>query len=181
MRKAKKILNDPRNVVPEMLDGLVATYNGRVRKLDGVNAMVRTDIPAGKVALLIGGGRGHEPAYHGVVGDNMADGAARGTVCAAPTPDIVLEATKAVHRGKGVLYLYGNYAGDILNFDMAAEMAAEEGIEVRTLLICDDVASGRSRPARHRRRHARRQDRGRGRRDTRHTGRSRRCHVQSAR
>jgi phosphoenolpyruvate---glycerone phosphotransferase subunit DhaK len=142
VRIAKKILNDPRNVVPETLDGLIATYNGRVRKLDGVNAMARVDIPDGKVALLIGGGSGHEPAYHGFVGDNMADGAALGNIFAAPTPDIILEATRAVHRGKGVLYLYGNYAGDILNFDMAAEMAAEEGIEVRTLLIRDDVASG---------------------------------------
>ncbi|WP_119065133.1 dihydroxyacetone kinase subunit DhaK [Aggregatilinea lenta] len=142
MRKAKKILNDPKNVVPEMLDGLVATYNGRVRKLDGVTAMARVDIPDGKVALLIGGGSGHEPAYHGYVGDNMADGAALGNVFAAPTPDIILEATKAIHRGKGVLYLYGNYAGDILNFDMAAELAADEGIEVQTLLIRDDVACG---------------------------------------
>ncbi len=138
VRKAKKIFNDPRNVVPEMLDGLVAAYNGRVKKLDGVNAMARVDIPAGKVALLIGGGSGHEPAYHGFVGDNMADGAALGNVFAAPTPDIILEATRAIHRGKGVLYLYGNYAGDILNFDMAAE----EGIEVRTLLVRDDVACG---------------------------------------
>ncbi len=102
--------------------------------------MARVDIPADKVALLIGGGSGHEPAYHGFVGDNMADGAALGNVFAAPTPDIILEATKAIHRGKGVLYLYGNYAGDILNFDMAAEMAAEEGIEVQTLLVRDDVA-----------------------------------------
>ncbi len=137
----KKLINDPRDVVGEMIDGLVAAYGGRVRRLDGVNAIVKTEIPAGKVALLVGGGSGHEPIYHGLVGANMADGAAIGNVFAAPSPEIVLEATRAVHRGKGVLYVYGNYAGDVMSFDMGAEMAAEEGIETATVRIADDVAT----------------------------------------
>ncbi len=136
----KKLINDPRNVVTEMIDGLVAAYGGRVVRLEGVNAIVRRSIPQGKVALLVGGGSGHEPIYHGLVGENMADGAAIGNVFAAPGPEIVLEATRAVHRGAGVLYAYGNYAGDVMNFDMAAEMAADEGVEVRTVRIADDVA-----------------------------------------
>jgi dihydroxyacetone kinase-like protein len=93
------------------------------------------------VALLIGGGSGHEPIYHGLVGQNLADGAACGDIFAAPPPDIVLEGTMAVNQGNGVLYLYGNYAGDVLNFDVGQEMARDMGIDVRTVLIYDDVAS----------------------------------------
>jgi dihydroxyacetone kinase-like protein len=139
--KAKKIINDPRNVVTELLEGLVWAYHGRVRKLEGVNALVKTELPPGKVGLLIGGGSGHEPLFHGFIGENMADGAACGNIFAAPTPDVILAATRALDQGKGVLYLYGNYAGDNMNFDIAAEMAAEEGIATRTVRIWDDVAS----------------------------------------
>lgn len=136
----KKLLNDPNNCADELVDGLVEAYNGEVVKV-GARSLARTDIPANKVALLVGGGSGHEPIYHGLVGRNLADGAACGDIFAAPPPDIVLDATKAVNRGNGVLYLYGNYAGDVLNFDMGAELAQDEGIEVRTVLIWDDVAS----------------------------------------
>ncbi|MCR9135180.1 MAG: dihydroxyacetone kinase subunit DhaK [Alphaproteobacteria bacterium] len=138
---AKKILNDPRNVVSEMIEGLVLANDGRVRKLDGVDAIVRTDLPAGKVALLIGGGSGHEPVFHGFVGANMADGAACGQVFAAPSPEIVYEAAKAVHRGNGIVFLYGNYAGDNMNFDIASEMLEDDGIDVRTIRVRDDVAA----------------------------------------
>ena len=124
-----------------MMDGLLVAYGGAVRQLDGMNALIKTEIPAGKVGLLIGGGSGHEPMFHGFIGENMADGAACGNIFAAPTPDIVYELTKAIDQGKGVLYVYGNYAGDILNFDMGAELAADEGIETRTVLVWDDVAS----------------------------------------
>ncbi len=141
MYKMKKILNDPAEVVSEMLDGLVLASDGAMTRLPGQDAVVRSAIPDGKVALLIGGGSGHEPLFHGFVGHNMADGAAAGGVFAAPSPDVILEATKAVHRGRGVLYLYGNYAGDNMNFDIAAELAEEEGIEVRTVRVWDDVAS----------------------------------------
>ncbi len=142
MFKMKKIINDPAQVVEETLEGLTLAYDGDVTQLAGGSALVRKEIPDGKVALLIGGGSGHEPIFHGFLGPNFADGAACGAIFAAPTPDVILEATKAVHRGKGVLYLYGNYAGDNMNFDIAAEMAAEEGIETRTVRVWDDVASG---------------------------------------
>lgn len=140
MPKIKKIINNPNDCAAELLDGLVAAYDGECQKA-GRGCIVRTSIPDGKVALLVGGGSGHEPIYHGLVGHNLADGAACGDIFAAPPPDIVLDGTKAVHRGKGVLYLYGNYAGDVMNFDMGAELAAEEGINVRTVLIWDDVCS----------------------------------------
>ncbi len=141
MKSAKKIINDPKDVVSELLEGLVQAYHGRIKKLEGVNALVKSNLPEGKVGLLIGGGSGHEPLFHGFIGENMADGAACGNIFAAPTPDVILEATKALDQGRGVLYLYGNYAGDNMNFDIAAEMAAEEGIETQTVRIWDDVAS----------------------------------------
>ena len=141
MANPKKILNDHKKVVAEMIEGLVLANDGRLRKLEKHAALVRTDIPDGKVALLIGGGSGHEPLFHGFVGKNMGDGAACGQVFAAPSPDIIYEAAKAVHRGNGILFLYGNYAGDNMNFDMAVEMLEEDGIDVRTVRVTDDVAA----------------------------------------
>ena len=138
---AKKILNDPKNVVGEMIDGLVLANDGRIAKVAGHDAIVRTDIPAGKVALLIGGGSGHEPLFHGFVGHNLADGAACGQVFAAPSPEIIYEAARAVDQGNGIIFLYGNYAGDNMNFDIAAEMLEDDGIDVRTVRVRDDVAA----------------------------------------
>jgi phosphoenolpyruvate---glycerone phosphotransferase subunit DhaK len=136
----KKIINDPNACASELLEGLVEAYDGEAR-LVGRGSIVMNDIKPGKVALLVGGGSGHEPIYHGLVGKNLADGAACGDIFAAPPPDIVLEATQAVDQGNGVLYLYGNYAGDVLNFDVAAEMAQDMGTNVATVLIWDDVPS----------------------------------------
>lgn len=137
---AKKIYNDPLKCADELFDGLVLAYDGKARKI-GTRSIVMNELRPNAPALLVGGGAGHEPIYHGLVGKGMADGAACGDIFAAPPPDIVLEATQAVNRGKGVLYLYGNYAGDVMNFDIGAELAVEEGIEVRTVIIADDVAS----------------------------------------
>jgi len=137
----KKILNDPRDVVPEVLEGLVAASRGSLRLVDGTTAVVRVRSPGGKVGLLIGGGSGHEPLFGGFVGDGLADGAACGNVFAAPTPAVILDATRAVDGGRGVLYVYGNYAGDNLSFDAAAELAAAEGIATETVRVWDDVAS----------------------------------------
>lgn len=141
MSKSKKILNDPQDAVAELLEGLVKAYHGEVKLLPGVAAVVKTDLPAGKVGLLVGGGSGHEPLFAGFIGENLADGAACGNVFAAPSPNVVLAATQALEQGQGVLYLYGNYAGDNMNFDIAAELAAEEGITTRTVRVWDDVAS----------------------------------------
>jgi dihydroxyacetone kinase-like protein len=139
--QTKKILNDPKNVVPELIEGLVAAYGGRVRKLGELNALVKSELPKDKVGLLIGGGSGHEPLFPAFIGENMADGSASGNVFAAPTPDTILAATRALQQGRGVLYLYGNYAGDNMNFDIAAEMARDEGIRVQTVRVWDDAAS----------------------------------------
>jgi len=136
----KKLINDPLKVADELVEGLVEAYNGECRHV-GQRSLALNDIPDGKVALLVGGGSGHEPIYHGLVGRNLADGAACGDIFAAPPPDIVLEATQAVDRGNGVLYLYGNYAGDVMNFDLGGELAEDEDIDVRTVLIWDDVCS----------------------------------------
>jgi len=141
VKKAKKILNDPKQVVPEMLEGLVLAYGGKIKALDVKSTLVKSELPQDKVGLLIGGGSGHEPLFHGFIGENMADGAACGNVFAAPTPDVILAVTKALDQGNGVLYLYGNYAGDNMNFDIAAELATLEGIKTKTVRIWDDVAS----------------------------------------
>jgi dihydroxyacetone kinase-like protein len=134
-------LNDPKRVVAEMLEGLILANDGRVKRVGAHAAIARIDIPEGKVALLVGGGSGHEPLFHGFVGKNLADGAACGQVFAAPAPDIIHAAATAVHRGAGVLFLYGNYAGDNMNFDMAAEMLADDGVETRTVRVTDDVSA----------------------------------------
>ena len=139
----KKILNDGDSAVDEMLDGILAAHARHIERVaDSRRCVVARDGPrAGKVGLVIGGGSGHEPTFLGFVGRGLADGAAIGNVFASPPPDPILACTRAVSGGAGVLYLYGNYAGDVMNFDMAAEMAAMEDIEVRTVLTTDDVAS----------------------------------------
>ncbi len=127
---AKKILNDRRQVVPELLEGLIAAYGGTVRRLeDEPNALVKSQLTSGKVGVLVGGGSGHEPLFPAFVGENLADGSACGEVFAAPAPDLILARVKAVDRGAGALFIYGNYSGDNMNFDIAAELAEEEGIQ----------------------------------------------------
>lgn len=142
MKTPKKILNDPRRATQEMMEGLVLGYDGKVGKIEGHGAFFLTDIPDGKVALLVGGGSGHEPMFGGFLGLNLADGAAAGEVFTSPSPQTICEAARAIHRGKGVVFVYGNYSGDTMNFDMAAEMLAAEGIETRTIRVRDDVAVG---------------------------------------
>ena len=140
MKTPKKILNDPRRATDEMMEGLLLAYDGRVGKVEGHGAFFRKDIAAGKVALLVGGGSGHEPIFGGFLGPNLADGAACGEVFTSPSPQTICGAARAIHRGKGVLFVYGNYSGDTMNFDMAAEMLSMEGIETRTIRVRDDVA-----------------------------------------
>ena len=138
----KKFINDPYSVVDEMLEGFLAAHSRLIKPTNHPRGIVRRDAPiAGKVGVLIGGGSGHEPMFTYYVGRGMADGSVAGNVFASPPPDPILEVTRAVNSGEGVLYLYGNYAGDVLNFDMAAEMAEMENITVRTVRINDDVAS----------------------------------------
>ena len=139
----KKIINDPYKVVDEMVDGIVLAHHDILKFANNnKRAVVRKDAPIkDKVGILIGGGSGHEPAFVGYVGKGLADGAAIGNVFSSPSPDPVVDATKAISGGKGVVYMYGNYAGDIMNFDMAAELCAAENIPVKTVLVTDDIAS----------------------------------------
>ena len=141
MRRGKKFINDPKEIVDQVTDGLVAASVGRTRRVGESTVIVRSALPEDKVGLLVGGGSGHEPLFSGFVGTNMADGAVAGNIFASPTPDQILTGTRGVDGGKGVLYLYGNYAGDNMNFDIAAELAADEGIQTKTVRIWDDVAS----------------------------------------
>lgn len=136
----KKIINSPENVVDEMLKGIVAAHPKYVRRLEGTNVLVRAGAPSPKVALVSGGGSGHEPTHGGYVGRGMLDGAVAGAVFTSPTPDQVYEAIKAVDGGKGVLLVIKNYTGDIMNFEMAAEMAEAEGIKADKVVVDDDVA-----------------------------------------
>jgi len=141
--QTKKIINDGNRAVDEMLDGILAAHPRYLRAVPGSpRSIVAIDGPRpGKVGLVIGGGSGHEPTFLGYVGKGLADACAIGNVFASPPPDPILECAKASSGGAGVLFMYGNYAGDVMNFDMAAEMAAMDDIEVRTVLSTDDVAS----------------------------------------
>ncbi|MCB9958042.1 MAG: dihydroxyacetone kinase subunit DhaK [Rhodospirillaceae bacterium] len=141
MYAPKKIVNDPRNVVDELLEGMTLAGDGRLKQISGGRGIIRTDLPPDRVAVLIGGGSGHEPVFHGFVGPGMGDGAACGNIFAAPAPNIVFDVAQAIHRGRGVLFVYGNYAGDIMNFDMAAELCEEDGIAVQTVRVWDDITS----------------------------------------
>lgn len=136
----KKLINDPNNVVQEMIEGIVMASNQRLEQLNDYNIVVRKDAPIEKVALVSGGGSGHEPAHAGYVGQGMLDAAVAGDVFTSPTPDAIFEAIKAVDSGNGVLLIIKNYTGDIMNFEMAAEMAEAEGIEVDHVVVNDDVA-----------------------------------------
>jgi dihydroxyacetone kinase-like protein len=136
----KKIINQAEQVVEEMLQGVTLAHPQYLKRVEGFNVLVRANAPTAKVALVSGGGSGHEPSHGGFVGRGMLDGAVAGAVFTSPTPDQVFEAVKAVNGGKGVLLVIKNYTGDILNFEMAAELAAAEGIEVEKVVVNDDVA-----------------------------------------
>lgn len=139
----KKLINDPDNFVDEMLEGLLAAHGNSLRSASPDNrALVRADAPlAGKVGIVTGGGSGHLPLFLGYVGPGLCTGVAIGNVFSSPSPEQMLAATVASSGGAGVLYLYGNYGGDVLNFDLAGDLASAEGIETRTVLVTDDVAS----------------------------------------
>jgi len=136
----KKLINDSNNVLNDMIDGIVAAYPEYVKRLEGFNVIVRSEKKKNKVALVSGGGSGHEPAHAGYVGYGMLDGAVCGEVFTSPTPDQVYEAIKATDDGQGVLLVIKNYTGDIMNFEMAKEMAEMDGIKVEEVIVNDDVA-----------------------------------------
>jgi dihydroxyacetone kinase-like protein len=137
----KKLINDPKNVVDEAARGIEAAHGDLVEVFYDPIYIVRKGGPVqGKVALVSGGGSGHEPLHGGFVGFGMLDAAVPGPVFTSPTPDPILAATKAVDGGAGVLHIVKNYTGDVLNFETAADLAAADDIEVRSVIINDDVA-----------------------------------------
>lgn len=138
----KHIINTPENVVPEMMEGFMSAYSKYYEKVPGVDGVILLkNRRKNKVALVIGGGGGHEPMFAGFVGKGLADAAACGAIFTSPDPMTVYEAAKAADSGKGVLFVYGCYAGDNLNFDMAAEMLEAEGIKTATIRVWDDCVS----------------------------------------
>lgn len=137
----KKLINKPEDVVVEELQGIAHAHADLVKVHFNPNFIVRADAPVkGKVGVISGGGSGHEPMHGGFVGHGMLDAACPGAVFTSPTPDQMLEATKAVNGGAGVLHIVKNYTGDIMNFEMAADLAKAEGIEVESVITNDDVA-----------------------------------------
>lgn len=136
----KKIINQPKQVVEDLLQGLVLAHPDKLKRLEGFNVILRSQPKEEKVTLVSGGGSGHEPAHAGFVGWGMLDAAVAGEVFTSPTPDQVLEAIRAVNNPKGVLLIIKNYSGDVMNFEMAAEMAEMEGIRVAKVVVNDDVA-----------------------------------------
>jgi dihydroxyacetone kinase len=139
----KKLLNDPDDFVDEMLDGVLAAHGDLLRSAsEDRRALVRADAPRdGRVGIVTGGGSGHLPVFLGYVGEGLCTGVAIGNVFSSPSSEQILDATRGASGGAGVLYLYGNYGGDVLNFDLAGDLAEAEDIETRTVLVTDDVAS----------------------------------------
>ncbi|MFD3114395.1 dihydroxyacetone kinase subunit DhaK [Streptococcus agalactiae] len=136
----KKILNQPTDVVTEMLDGLAYVHNDLVHRVEGFDIIARNEEKSGKVGLISGGGSGHEPSHAGFVGEGMLSAAVCGAVFTSPTPDQVLEAIKEADEGAGVFMVIKNYSGDIMNFEMAQDMAEMEGIDVASVVVDDDIA-----------------------------------------
>lgn len=137
-----KIFNDPRAFKEDMIDGYVAAYGRYLKRVPDASGVMANGSPVqGKVSVLIGGGSGHYPAFCGLVGAGFVDAAVIGDIFTSPSAEQVYRVTKAVDGGAGVLYSYGNYSGDVMNFGMAEMRCNNEGIDVRTLLVTDDVAS----------------------------------------
>ncbi len=138
----KKLINNPDDVATETMEGFAAAFPQSVKILENVRAIVRRDAPVkGKVAVMTGGGSGHEPMWWGYVGPGLPDASVIGNVFAAPPPGPIYQTAKAIESGRGVLFIYGNYSGDVLNFDAAAEMLEAESVPVACVRTSDDVAS----------------------------------------
>ena len=141
MIKIPRIMNDPDNIVDEMLKGFLKVHSDIVEATDNPRVVKAKNIPQGKVGVVTGGGSGHKPAFIGYVGENMCDAAAVGEICSSPTAAAFLDGFRCTNQGNGVACLYGNYSGDNMNVKMAVKMAKREGIEVKTVVANDDVAS----------------------------------------
>ena len=136
----KKMINKPENIVTEMIGGMLKAFPDYLEQVGDLPVVKRKNKKEGKVALISGGGSGHEPSHAGFVGYGMLDAAVAGEVFTSPSADKVYEAIKAVDSGNGVLLIIKNYSGDVMNFEMAAEMAGMEGINVKKIIVNDDIA-----------------------------------------
>lgn len=136
----KKLINSPANIVNEMVDGLVSSYPQLLDRIDDSQIIIRKHLPSDKVAIISGGGSGHEPSHAGFVGQGMLTAAVCGQVFTSPTPDQIFKAIKTADSGKGVFLIIKNYSGDIMNFEMAKDMAEMEGINVESCIVDDDIA-----------------------------------------
>lgn len=137
----QRILNNPDDIVDEMLKGFLKVHSDIVEAADNPRVIKAKGIPEGKVGVVTGGGSGHKPAFIGYVGRNLCDAAAVGEICSSPTAAAFLDACKEADQGQGVACLYGNYSGDNMNVKMAVKMAKKAGITVKTVVANDDVAS----------------------------------------
>lgn len=140
----RRLINNPDNIVDEMLEGYEKAFDQVKLLEEDKRVVIRSDgLKEGKVGVIIGGGSGHEPLFMGYVGEGFADAAVVGDINTSPSPNVCYDAVKAVDTGAGCIFLYGNYTGDVLNFDMAVEMAGMDGIRVESLQVTDDVVSAK--------------------------------------
>ncbi|HID15605.1 MAG TPA: dihydroxyacetone kinase, partial [Candidatus Atribacteria bacterium] len=138
----KKFINKPEDIIEEMLEGFVYANSSKVKRIPTDRVLARVDAPvSGKVGIVTGGGSGHKPAFIGYIGKGMVDAVAVGDIFASPPVKRIYEAIKSADGGKGVLCILGNYSGDVMNFDMASEMAIDEGIPVEQVIVNDDSGS----------------------------------------
>ena len=138
----KKLINDPNNIVNELIEGFLIVNKNIVKRIGDFNVVARMESPVrGQVGIVIGGGAGHEPVFLEYIGKNMADVEVHGNIFAAPSPKAILEGIRAANGNAGVILLYNNYAGDVLNFDVAQDLAKKEGVLVDTILINDEISS----------------------------------------
>ena len=137
----RKIINNPENIVEEMMEGFIAAYHHMYYRHPEVNSVISRHRRKNKVSLIIGGGSGHEPMFSGFVGAGLADAACCGNIFASPDPKNIYETGKSIDEGKGILFVYGCYAGDNLNFDMGEEFLNAKGIKTAHVRVQDDVAS----------------------------------------
>ncbi len=137
-----KVFNHPRDFREEMIDGYVAAYGRHLRRAPGASGVIAAGAPAaGNVAVIVGGGSGHYPAFYGLVGAGMASAAVIGDIFTSPSGEQAYRVAKVADGGAGVLFTFGNYSGDVLNFNMAQERLRADGIDCRTVLVTDDVLS----------------------------------------
>ncbi|MBV7391311.1 MULTISPECIES: dihydroxyacetone kinase subunit DhaK [Enterococcus] len=137
----KKIMNHPENLVAEMIEGIVLSFPSAYERINDQNALRYINRNEKKVSIVVGGGSGHEPMFFGFLGKGLADAVAIGNMFTAPNPLLVVETAKAVDNGAGILFLYGNHSGDLLNFGMATDLLRLDGVEVENIVVSDDIGS----------------------------------------